>query len=63
MRIDAEHEFGTRECPSCGVEVPLNSNRCPICNYEFPIRASYTFSRLRWPAAILLIVLFLWMVF
>jgi len=36
MKIDPNAEFGTRECPSCAVEVAANQNRCPICGYEFP---------------------------
>ncbi len=36
MRIEADKNFGTRECPSCGLEVAINENRCPVCDYEFP---------------------------
>lgn len=36
MKIETDRDFGSRECPSCGFEVPANTNRCPICNYEFP---------------------------
>lgn len=39
MKIDAEHDFGMRECPGCGCEVPANENRCPICRYVFPVRS------------------------
>lgn len=39
MKIDAQHDFGTRECPGCACEVPANSNRCPICGYAFPARS------------------------
>jgi hypothetical protein len=35
MKIEADSEFGTRECPSCATDVPANNNRCPICGYEF----------------------------
>ena len=38
MNLDAQKEFGTRECASCGMEVAENNNRCPICKYEFPNR-------------------------
>ncbi|HMP74654.1 MAG TPA: zinc ribbon domain-containing protein [Kiritimatiellia bacterium] len=36
MPINPQHDFGTRECPSCATEVAANNNRCPICGYEFP---------------------------
>ena len=36
MKIDAEHDFGERECPGCSCWVAANENRCPICGYEFP---------------------------
>ena len=36
MRIEAQKDFGTRECPSCGLDVPVNENICPVCGYEFP---------------------------
>lgn len=36
MKIEDNANFGTRECPSCATEVPVNNNRCPICGYEFP---------------------------
>ena len=25
-----------RECPSCAVDVPADSELCPLCGYEFP---------------------------
>jgi len=25
-----------KECPSCAMEVDVNSSECPICGYEFP---------------------------
>lgn len=36
IRPDSNRDFGTRECPSCGVEVDANQNYCPICHYAFP---------------------------
>lgn len=36
MRVEADRDFGTRECPGCGLEVEANNNRCPVCGYEFP---------------------------
>ncbi|WP_052881032.1 hypothetical protein [Kiritimatiella glycovorans] len=36
MRIDAEKDFGERECPGCAGVVEENENTCPICGYEFP---------------------------
>ena len=36
MRINPDKKFGTRECPSCAVEVEANHNRCPVCGYDFP---------------------------
>lgn len=53
MRVDAGKDFGTRECPSCGLDVAVNENRCPVCGYEFP--AASTPSR---PLAIIGLVLF-----
>ena len=26
-----------KECPSCAMEIDMNSKTCPICGYEFPI--------------------------
>jgi len=43
-----------KECPSCAMEVDVNSQQCPICGYEFPSRNT----GLKW-AAILLAALFL----
>lgn len=36
MRVDPDRRFGTRECPSCGLDVAANHNQCPICGYDFP---------------------------
>lgn len=36
MNINPNADFGTRDCPGCGVEVAANQNRCPICGYQFP---------------------------
>ena len=63
MRIDTGRDFGTRECPACAVEVAANENRCPICGYEFPGHPDSRFSRMRWPAAILMLLLILWLIF
>jgi hypothetical protein len=48
----------TKECPSCGWEVEANSKECKYCQYEFPqTNKAYVF------LAVLLIVVFLWMIF
>ena len=26
-----------KECPSCAMEIDLNSKICPVCGYEFPV--------------------------
>ncbi len=36
MKIRADKDFGSRECPGCGVRVEANHNHCPICRYAFP---------------------------
>jgi len=36
MRVETDKDFGTRECPGCGLDVEANHNRCPVCGYEFP---------------------------
>ncbi len=58
MRIVTDRNFGRRECPSCGCEVPANNNRCPVCGYEFPT-ASPLQTRLRVWGAILMLLLLL----
>ncbi|MBP1589354.1 MAG: hypothetical protein ILO10_04070 [Kiritimatiellae bacterium] len=57
MKIDSSHDFGTRECPSCGVRVPANENRCPICHYPFPVKS--TLSRSAPLIALVLLLIFL----
>ena len=39
MKIDANHDFGRKECPNCAMEIAANENACPICGYVFPARA------------------------
>ena len=56
MRIDADHDFGERECPGCGVRVPANENRCPICGYVFPRRSGRE-RAVPWVALVLLVVI------
>ncbi|NLB65880.1 MAG: DUF2116 family Zn-ribbon domain-containing protein [Lentisphaerae bacterium] len=58
MRVDLDHPFPLRECPSCGLDVPSNENRCPICGYEFPTRGAMH-RNLWWIALIILLVLLL----
>lgn len=48
----------TKECPSCGWGVEADSKECKYCQYEFPqMSGGYKL------IAILLIILFLWMIF
>ena len=54
MRIDTQGEFGTRECPSCGVEVEANHNRCPLCGYLFPLATPRQRHMRRWGALLML---------
>lgn len=56
MKIDAKHDFGTRECPACACRVPANENNCPICGYPFPAKS--TLSRRAPLIAIVLLLLF-----
>ena len=44
----------TKECPSCAMEVDIESDVCPICKYQFTRQSS----SLKW-AALLLAILFL----
>ncbi len=55
MKIDAGHDFGTRECPGCAMQVEANHNRCPVCGYEFPQPGTLQKST-RWGALVLLII-------
>ncbi|HMO50326.1 MAG TPA: hypothetical protein PKE26_08355 [Kiritimatiellia bacterium] len=58
MAIHIDKHFGTRECPSCGVEVEANHNRCPVCGYEFP--AAHPARRaVIWIVAVVLLIAFL----
>ena len=59
MNIDTEKDFGTRECPACGVNVAENSNRCPICKYEFPNRSPGQEGFRLWVGMLLLIIFIL----
>ena len=43
-----------KECPSCAMQIDIDSKVCPICNYEF----SESNKGLRL-AAVLLVILFL----
>lgn len=48
----------SKECPSCGWDVDADSKECKYCQYEFPQQnKAYIF------LAVLLIVVFLWMIF
>ncbi len=29
--------MNTRECPSCAMDAPNDSEECPFCGYEFPV--------------------------
>lgn len=58
MKIDPNKSFGTRECPSCATEIPLNTNTCPICHYHFP-NPTPVQRDMRFWGAILMLLLFL----
>jgi len=62
MRIDGQREFETRECPSCGVDVPTNNNYCPICSYAFPQLGPRKKHVKRW-AGLLMLLLFIILAF
>lgn len=44
-----------RECPSCGLDVPEDSEICPFCQYEFP-ELSTTRKGMAWVFALLLLL-------
>lgn len=48
----------TKECPSCAMEIDAKSKTCPICTYEF-VGANVGMK----VAALLLILLFLYLIF
>ena len=54
MRLETSRDFGNRECPSCGCEIPANTNRCPICKYHFPVANPRQKSMRLWGALIML---------
>ena len=54
MKIISDQEYGTRECPSCAVDVPENSNTCPICGYAFPHPSTRQKHMKLWGAVIML---------
>ena len=62
MKIEAQKSFGTRECPSCAMEVPANNNRCPICGCIF-LRPTPTQRNMKLIGAIVMLVLFLILIF
>jgi hypothetical protein len=62
MKIEAQKSFGTRECPSCAMEVPANHNRCPICNYPF-LQPTSTQRHLKLIGAFVMLALLLVLIF
>ena len=48
-----------KECPSCAMEVDINSKACPICKYQFTNQSS----ALKWAALILAILFFIYLIF
>ena len=59
MKIESDRDFGTRECPSCAVEVAANQNRCPICGYDFPQPGPFRKNALVWVGVVVLIAVIL----
>jgi len=41
IEMGIAEEEKTRECPSCALEVPVDSEICPYCNYEFPVQKKF----------------------
>lgn len=58
MRIDAQRDFGKRECPSCACAVEANQNHCPICGYAFP-NATQAQTAMRVGGALLMLAILL----
>ena len=54
MRVIEGKNFGARECPSCGCEVPANNNACPICGYLFPVASPRQRNMRIWGALLML---------
>lgn len=59
MKIDPARDFGVRECPSCGTQIPANNNRCPLCGYLIPQPPPLRRGLRLWGALIMLGLLFL----
>jgi len=56
--VKNEDGMKTKECPGCGWEVEADSSECKYCQYEFPqTKRGYML------LAVVLIVVFLWMIF
>jgi rRNA maturation endonuclease Nob1 len=62
MKIEAQKSFGTRECPSCATEVPVNNNRCSICGYQF-LQPTPIQRNLKLVGVIVMLALFLILIF
>lgn len=45
-----------KECPSCAMEVEVDSKVCPICQYEFPSQPK----SIQWVAILLILAFLLW---
>ncbi len=54
MKVETNKSFATRECPSCGCDVPENNNVCPICKYHFPVATPRQKHMKLWGAVIML---------
>lgn len=48
-----------KECPSCAMQISVNSKVCPVCGYEFAPRAT----GLKWAAFILALLFLLYLFF
>jgi len=49
----------TKECPSCAMEVDINSKVCPICKYQFTRQST----SLKWAALLLALLFLIYLIF
>jgi len=59
FKLFLSFEMKTKECPSCAMEVDINSKVCPICKYQFTRQQT----SLKWAAMLLALLFLIYLIF